>query len=210
MSQPAIVLAAPYVPGSGYILTNPLAPVLQGLDVVPGQCTLSSRDNLSRTTTYAVAGAGGSRIALSGVLSGIDQPYRAGDLVVLQLGGAAIPATGLEIAQHYGPIGAGTPGATITFNLATNDTWQVQLGANSAIAVANPTVGQQFTAIIQQAAAGGPYSVTSWLAGSTVIWLGAPYTAPTMPVTAGAYLTCTFRTIGAGVYLAWWLGNSAA
>ncbi len=117
--------------------------------------------------------------------------------------------TGLMITQHAGTITTDTESAgAVTCNLATSDWHLVVLNANVAIAVSNPTVGQQFTIVLQQASTA--YSVTSWFTGSTVNWVGSPYSAPTMPATNGAYLTATFKCISSGVYLAWWLGNSAA
>ena len=121
---------------------------------------------------------------------------------------ADLPTTGLTITQHSGTITTDIESAgAVTCNLATSDWHLVVLNANVSISISNPTVGQQFVIILQQAASGGPYSISSWFSG-TINWMGSPYTAPSMPATASAYLAVTFKCISSGVYLAWWTGNS--
>ncbi len=121
---------------------------------------------------------------------------------------AQLPTTGLTITEHSAAIivPTGTSG-TITMNLALGD-WQVpaQLTGNATLALSNPTVGQTFRVILQQSTAGT--AVLTWFSGIT--WIGAPYTAPTLPATASAYLEAIIECIGSGVYLGHWLGNSAA
>ncbi len=125
-------------------------------------------------------------------------------------GAAANPVwadTGLLITQHSGTIvvPSGTTG-TITMDLSLGD-WQIPATCTGdfTLALSNPTTGQQFTVVLTQAASA---HVVTWFSGIT--WMGAPYTAPTMPATSGAKLSATFKCISAGVYLGWWLGNSAA
>jgi len=121
---------------------------------------------------------------------------------------ADLPTTGLTITQHSGTITTDIESAgAVTCNLATSDWHLVVLNANVSISISNPTVGQQFVIVLQQAASGGPYSISSWFSG-TINWMGSPYTAPSMPATASAYLAVTFKCISSGVYLAWWTGNS--
>ena len=121
---------------------------------------------------------------------------------------ADLPTTGLTITQHSGTITTDTESAgAVTCNLATSDWHLVVLNANVSVSISNPTVGQQFVLVFQQAASGGPYSISSWFSG-TINWMGSPYTAPSMPATALAYLAVTFKCISSGVYLAWWTGNS--
>ena len=121
---------------------------------------------------------------------------------------ADLPTTGLTITQHSGTITTDTESAgAVTCNLATSDWHLVVLNANVSVSISNPTVGQQFVLVFQQAASGGPYSISSWFSG-TINWMGSPYTAPSMPATASAYLAVTFKCISSGVYLAWWTGNS--
>ncbi len=114
---------------------------------------------------------------------------------------------GLLITQHSGTIvvPSGTTG-TITMDLSLGD-WQIPATCTGdfTLALSNPTTGQQFTVVLTQAASA---HVVTWFSGIT--WMGAPYTAPTMPATSGAKLSATFKCISAGVYLGWWLGNSAA
>jgi hypothetical protein len=120
---------------------------------------------------------------------------------------AQLPTTGLTVTQHIAAVivPTGTSG-TITMNLALGD-WQVpaQCTAAFTLALSNPTVGQTFRVILTQAASGGPFAVT-WFSGIT--WVGSPYTAPTMPATAGALLEAVFECTGTGVYIGHWLGNS--
>ena len=121
---------------------------------------------------------------------------------------ADLPTTGLTITQHSGTITTDTESAgAVTCNLATSDWHLVVLNANVSLSISNPTVGQQFVLVFQQAPSGGPYSISSWFSG-TINWMGSPYTAPSMPATASAYLAVTFKCISSGVYLAWWTGNS--
>ena len=122
-----------------------------------------------------------------------------------------VPTTGLEVDSHYGVITTDTESSgAITVNLATSD-WHliVFTGNITSFTLSNVTVGQQFTLAFMQAASGGPYGVSSWFSG-TINWVGSPYSAPTAPTTASAYMICTFKCISSGVYLAWWLGNTAA
>src|SRR5271166_3092035 len=87
---------------------------------------------------------------------------------------ADLPTTGLTITQHSGTITTDTESAgAVTCNLATSDWHLVVLNANVSISISNPTVGQQFVIILQQAASGGPYSISSWFSG-IINWMGCP------------------------------------
>ncbi len=174
----------------------------------------ASSGSLGQVLTAASAGVtwstpvGGGTETANTVYAG-PSSGSAADPTFRALVAADLPTTGLEITSHYGAIvvPSGTSG-TITLDLATGD-WQAPAAAtgNFTLALSSSTVGQQFTVVLEQAASGGPYAVT-WFSGIT--WVGAPYTAPTMPATASAYLVATFKCLSSGVYLGWWLGNSAA
>jgi hypothetical protein len=162
------------------------------------------------TTSTAMAGTGTNSRAFFGDL--VKGFTAAGTNVTLTSTSGivtiAVPATGLVVTQHTSPTTVDTEAAgAVTCNLATSDWHRVVLSANLTISLSNPTVDQQFTMVLQQAASGGPYTVT-WFSG--ISWVGTPYTAPAMPTTASAYLTATFKCISTGVYLGWWTGNSAA
>ncbi len=121
-----------------------------------------------------------------------------------------ITTTGVQIDSHWGAVTADTESdGTWTADLAESDWHLCSLDADVTIVIENVTVGQQFTLVAQQAASGGAHAISSWFDG-TIVWVASPYTAPSMPSTASAYLVATFKCIAAGVYLAWWLGNSAA
>lgn len=134
----AIALASPYVPGADGLTTTDLDDLLRSLDVVPNQCTIYQAGNLGINTTYAISAAGGSRIALSFVLEGNDQPFSSGDLVVLQLSGMPAGQTYLPPAfTAFAITGVSSPvevGATVadgskTFTWSTSNSVNVQ--ANS-------------------------------------------------------------------------------
>jgi hypothetical protein len=122
---------------------------------------------------------------------------------------AQLPTTGLTITQSAAAIGSATPGATVTFALNTNNWWQLVLGQNTALLVSGATVGQTFFLEIQQAASGGPYTISSWLSGSTVVWFGPGFAAPSMPTSTSAWLSVMLRCVATSTYHAWWTGNSA-
>jgi hypothetical protein len=120
------------------------------------------------------------------------------------LNASVIPTTGLNITQHYGTITTDTDaGGNCTFNLATSDWHQVQLTQADTFALSNPTVGQQFTVIVQQPATGGPFTVT-WFSG--VKWPSG--TAPTLSIGNGARDVFTFKCIASGVYLGFVAGQN--
>ncbi len=116
-----------------------------------------------------------------------------------------IQPTQVEIDSHFGAITADADASTVTFDLSVTDRHSVVLGGNRTLAVSNATVGQQFTLLLQNDSSA---RTPVWFSGIT--WIGSPYTAPTMPSTASAYLTATFLCIATNTYLGWWLGNSAA
>lgn len=127
-------------------------------------------------------------------------------------GTGTINATGYFVngAPFGGPpvVPSGTSG-TITLNLATGN-WFVPAACTAAftLAISNAVVGgPPFYIDLTQAASGGPFAVT-WF--GTITWVGAPYTAPTMPNTASARLTAVFRCTGTGTFDGWWTGNTAA
>lgn len=120
---------------------------------------------------------------------------------------SALPTTGLTIQQSIKPTSTAADGSTITFNLGTSDRWTTQLGGNRTLALSGATAGQEFYLTIQQAASGGPYTPT-WFSG--ISWFGSPYSAPSMPTTASAYLSARFYCVTPGTYFGYWTGNSAS
>jgi hypothetical protein len=120
---------------------------------------------------------------------------------------AQLPTTGLVIATHTAPIGTATDGATVTFNLATNDWWQVTLGGNRTLALANATTGQVFYLKLIQDATGGR-TISNWFTGIT--WYTSTFAAPTLPTGAAKAILCCFRCTGAGAYDGFVVGASGA
>ena len=130
---------------------------------------------------------------------------------------AQLPTTGLTITQHSHVVVApsGTSG-TITLNLANGDFFvPAQCTGNFTLALSNPPssgYAQVFGVALTQAASGGPYSVTWFQTGAStaITWIGSPYTAPTMPTTAGGVLRAVFEYVSSSVIYGYWLGNSTA
>jgi hypothetical protein len=172
--------------------------------------------NITTTKSFLTqTGAGASSNApVWGTIAITDFPaINANTILANNTGNSAAPAavtTNLQVDSHQGVITVDTEASNaVTVNLATSDWHQVVLNANiTSFTLSNPKVGQQFTLIFQQAASGGPYSVTTWFTG-TINWMGYPFTAPSMPATASAYLVVTFKCISSGVYLAFPLPASA-
>ncbi len=80
-----VQLAGPYQAGGVGIQVNNLAAILRDLEVVPSRVTLYDKSNLNIHTTYLVATIGGSHVMFGGVIAGVDQNYRQGDPVSLQV-----------------------------------------------------------------------------------------------------------------------------
>lgn len=111
-------------------------------------------------------------------------------------------STGINLAQHYSPITTDADGATVTFDLGVSDWHQVTLGGNRTLALANPTVGQQFSVILQQDATGS--RTVTWFGG--ILWPGG--TAPTLTTAASKRDVFTFKCIATGVYLGFVAGQN--
>jgi len=117
-------------------------------------------------------------------------------------GGGSLPTTGLEIDQHFGTIGAAADGATVTFNIGTNDWWTVTLAGNRTLAVTGGVVGQQFSIGLQQDATGS--RTVTWFSG--IRW--APNgVVPTLTTTATKMDVFTFKCLSAGSYLGFVAGQ---
>lgn len=122
-------------------------------------------------------------------------------------GNVTIPTTGLELTQYYSPVSIVTEsGGVAGCNLSLSNWFLIVLNNNLTLNISNPTVGQGFIIILQQAASGGPYSIASWFSGIT--WLGSSFTAPTMVTTNSAYMVCSFKCLSSGVYLGWWSSSN--
>ncbi len=80
-----VQLAGPYQAGGPGIQVNNLAAILRDLECVPSRATVYDRSNLSIYTTYLIGSIGGSHVYFNGVIAGIDQAYRQGDPVSLQI-----------------------------------------------------------------------------------------------------------------------------
>jgi len=240
-SQPGIAWASPGATSpiaAGSLLGNPT-----GSSAVPKAITLGAGLSFSGSVLNATAGGGGvssvamtvpswltvsgSPITTSGTLAVTATTGQtaneflatsngsSGAVSLRTIVAADLPTTGLTITQSAGSIIAATPGSTITFNLALGNVQSVTLGANSTLVFSGATVGQRFILNIQQAASGGPYSVT-WPStasspyGTGITWMTPTYAAPAMPATASGVITLAFLCTGSGAYLGYYSGQSAS
>jgi len=92
--------------------------------------------------------------------------------------------------------------STITFDLDRKPTHFTVLSGNATLAVANVSIGQQFTIILQQDGTGS-YTVT-WF--STIRWPAG--TVPTLTTTSGQIDVFTFKCIATGSYLGFVAGQN--
>ena len=141
---------------------------------------------------------GGIGIDGSAISAGSVGPGIAGQLAVFATSATLVSATiGIQIDQYVTPYTTVADAATITCNWAASNHFQATLGGNRTIAQSNETTDQTSTIKITQAASGGPYTAT--FAG-TISWYTPTFTAPTMPITAGASMYVMLRCTGAGTY----------
>jgi hypothetical protein len=128
------------------------------------------------------------------------------------------PGTGtftITVDGVVGPALTVDTASFITFNLALGNIQSVTLSSNSTLVFSGAAVGQQFTLNLQQAASGGPYSLT-WPAtasvpyGTGITWMTPTYAAPPMPATASGVITLSFLCTGSGAYLGYYCGQSAS
>ena len=111
------------------------------------------------------------------------------DLVVQVNGGTAVEWESTkkrrDYAGSYGNIAAGTPAATVTFNLNTSNVHTIEIDQDTTFATSNASAGQKFIVRVQQDGTGS-HAIT-WGTGSpnsfgTIKWAGG--ITPT--VTSGA------------------------
>jgi hypothetical protein len=120
---------------------------------------------------------------------------------------AAGQPTGNDLQQYYSPPAVATWTGTVTLNLSNNNLFVGTLSGNTTLAFAGGDAGQPITIYAAQAASGGPFTLT--FPASVVAWSGSPYSAPSMPVTAGAYLLANLRCLpGGSTFVGSWAGNT--
>jgi hypothetical protein len=88
----------------------------------------------------------------------------------------------------------------VTFDMSLSDKYQVTIAGNRAFVLTNDVVGQEMTLLVKQGS-GGSHLVSSWLAGSTVLWAGGA--APTLTTAAGKTDVVKLLKTGATTYLGW-------
>lgn len=98
-------------------------------------------------------------------------------------------------------IGTATDGATVTFDLAVNQTWDVTLGDNRTLAISNETAGQYFVINLKQDGTGE--RTVTWF--STIYWVDD--TAPTLGTAANNVDSYGFLCTGTDTYRGYIIGE---
>jgi hypothetical protein len=99
-------------------------------------------------------------------------------------------------------------GTTPTLDLSSNrKSHAIVLSGNTTLAVSNVRVGDVFMIDVQQAASGGPHTLTHF---AGVTWMTIDGSAPTMPTTASKRITYGFKCIAANTYLGYLVGRNSA
>jgi hypothetical protein len=130
------------------------------------------------------------------VESGFSGPYAHLTEIIGLAGCLAIPASSSRIlGEAYA--------STITFDLSQSN-WHMPspLTGNPTLALSNPTVGQQFTIILQQDGTGS--RTVTWF--TTIKWPSA--TPPTLTATANGIDVFTFKCVGTGAYYGFIAGQA--
>jgi hypothetical protein len=96
------------------------------------------------------------------------------------------------------PLVTDSDGATVTFDLNLKNEHLVVLGGSRTLALANPSIGQKFTILLQQGGSGT--NLVTWF--STIRWSGA--TPPTLTTTVGQIDAFEFLCIASGSYISTW------
>ncbi|MGO9112594.1 MAG: hypothetical protein ACLP9L_25465 [Thermoguttaceae bacterium] len=123
------------------------------------------------------------------------------------LAAARLPVTGLTITEHVSPYNADTISAgTWTCACGSFDNHSATLAAATTLVLSGATVGQWIRVRAQQAASGGPYTLTQ---PSGVTWFTPSFSAPTMPTTASGVLIVAFYCTGSGTYDGFLVGISS-
>jgi hypothetical protein len=163
----------------------------------------------SLTNWYTVAsttsGGGGSGTVNSGTT---------GQIAVYASSGTAVSGanTGIKITSSTRPTTADTPSAGVwTVDCSASDYHKTTLAANTTFVISNATTDQNIILRVQQAASGGPYTLTFTGTGiTTITWMTSNFSAPTMPTTANGVLCVLLRCTGAGTYDGFLSGTSAS
>lgn len=102
----------------------------------------------------------------------------------------------------YGAIGSAADGATVTFNLDTNNNWGVTIAGNRTLALSGGHDGQVFTIAVRQDGTGS--RTVTWWAG--ISWPGA--VVPTLTTTAGKMDVFEFWRLASGSYVGFVKGQN--
>ena len=120
--------------------------------------------------------------------------WHASDTTISRVSAGVIAVEGKTIPFSLLPSTA-TDGATVTFDLATNNKFQVTIAGNRTLALSNTTNIPAFMINIKQDATGS--RTVTWF--SWITWAGG--SAPTLTTTANKTDSFGFQQISAGVYL---------
>lgn len=97
-------------------------------------------------------------------------------------------------------------GTSPTLALAGNKkSFGLVLSGNTTLAVSGVQVGDVFMIDVQQAASGGPYTLTHF---SGITWMTSDGNAPTMPTTASKRITYGYKCIATSTYLGYLVGKN--
>ncbi len=124
---------------------------------------------------------------------------------------AQLPTTGLTITQSNHAIAAPADGATINFDLSTDNFFApAALAGNRALTLSNAPAStpwaSPFTVILLQDGTGSR-TISSWFSGFTVLWAGG--SAPTLTTTAAKRDTFCFIQIAATTLLGFVVGQNS-
>jgi plastocyanin len=120
--------------------------------------------------------------------------WHANDTTITRVSEGVIAVEGITLAQTLLPTTA-TDGATVTFNLASNNKHQVTIAGNRTLALSNTTNVPVFSINIKQDATGS--RTVTWF--SWITWAGG--STPTLSTGANKTDSFGFQQVSAGVYI---------
>ena len=96
-------------------------------------------------------------------------------------------------------------GTTPTLNLNSGRSFGITLSGNTTLSISNARPGNVFMLDVQQAASGGPYTLTHF---SGITWMTIDGNPPTLPTTSSKRITYGYKCIAANTYLGYLVGQN--